>query len=68
MDTHISPRAISKLTTRLLDLKYRLGVPTNDIHPNWPTSKIRAMLNVTDSDPTGRLAAQIKQAQLQGAI
>ena len=68
MDTHISTRAIIKLTSKLLDLKYRLGVPTNDIHLDWPTSKIRSVLNVTNSDPTGRLAAQIRQAFLQGVL
>jgi len=68
MDTTISPRAISKLHDKLLDLTYRLGVPVIDIQPDWPTSKIRAMLNVTNSDPTGRLAAQIRQALQQGAI
>ncbi len=52
----------------MLDLKYRLGVPVQDIQSDWPISKIRAMLNVTNSDPTGRLAAQIKQAMIQGDV
>lgn len=68
MKTHISQKAINKLQGKLLDLYYRLGVPINDIDLDWPTSKIRSMLNVTNSDPTGRLAAQIRQAFLQGVL
>jgi len=68
MKTHISQKALNKLHDRLLDLKYRTGIPFDDIQADWPTKKIRAMLDVTHSDPTGRLAAQIRQAFLQGVL
>ncbi len=63
-----SEKAIARLNDRMRQLTYGLGVPTGDIRSDWPVSKIRAMLNVTNSDPTGRLSAQIKQAMLQGVL
>ena len=66
MDTHISPRAISKLTTRLLGLKHHHGVPTNQISSDTSVADIREILG--NYDPTGRLAAQIRQAFLQGVL
>lgn len=63
-----SHNAIAQLKDQLLNLKYGLGVPTNNITPEWTVPQIRALLNVVDADPTGRLAAQIKQAIKQGVI
>jgi hypothetical protein len=64
----MNAKALAKLSRKMLDLKYRLGIPVQDIQPDWKVEKIRRMLNVTKSDPTGRLSAQIKQAMLQGEI
>jgi len=61
-------KALDKLNKTILDLKYRLGVPVQDIRPDWSVGRIREMLNVINSDPTGRLSAQIKQAMLQGGL
>ncbi len=66
MDTHISPRAISKLTARMIILKYLYGVNTNQIGQEIRCPAIREILG--NHDVTGRLAAQIRQALLQGAI
>jgi hypothetical protein len=60
-----SEKALAKLDRKLLDLKYRVGTPVQDITVDWSVQTIREMLNVTNSDPTGRLAAQIKQSLLQ---
>jgi len=66
MDTHISRQAIHKLSHRILTMKYHYGVPTDQINIDTPIADIRKILG--NHDVTGRLAAQIRQALLQGAI
>jgi hypothetical protein len=66
MDTHISPQAISMLNARMLILKYHYGVNTHKIGQETRCPAIREILG--NHDVTGRFAAQIRQAFLQGAI
>ena len=66
MKTHISYRQIDKLIHRIHYLKYNRGVPVDQITIETPTPSIREILG--HHDETGRLAAQIRQALLQGAI
>jgi len=66
MYPHISYQAIDKLCNRLHYLKYNCGVPVDQITIGTLMPRIREILG--DHDVTGRLAAQIRQAFLQGAI
>ena len=66
MKTHISHRQIDKLTRKLNHLRFGLGVQVDQINIKTSVPSIRAILG--NHDETGRLAAQVRQALLQGAI
>jgi hypothetical protein len=66
MNTTISPRAISKLARKLFVMDYHYGVPMKEINQATSCPAIREILG--NHDVTGRLAAQIRQALLQGVI
>ena len=66
MNTHINYRQIDKLVNRIHYLKYNCGVPVDQITIETSVPSIRKILG--HHDETGRLAAQIRQAFLQGAI
>ena len=66
MNTHISYRQINKLNRKLNDLHLHHGVSVCEITIETPVSSIREILG--HHDETGRLAAQVRQAFLQGAI
>jgi len=66
MKTHISPRQINKLTRKLNHLHFHCGVLVSEITTETPVASIRKILG--HHDETGRLAAQVRQAFLQGAI
>jgi len=66
MNTHISQQALCQLSRKILQLKYHYGVAFDRIDSDTHCPAIREILG--NHDVTGRLAAQIKQAQLQGAL
>ena len=66
METHISEQQINKLNRKLNDLHFHCRVSVCEITIETPVASIRTILG--QHDETGRLAAQIRQAFLQGAI
>ncbi|MHC4297995.1 MAG: hypothetical protein ACYS7Y_11890 [Planctomycetota bacterium] len=67
MKTTISQTAIDKLVRKLNYLRFGCGlVMLGQMTVSTPTPRIRKFL--AEYDETGRLAAQVKQALLQGAI
>ena len=62
----INHRAVNKLVRKLNHLRFGCGVPVNKIQADMPMVAIRCLLGPFDE--TGRLAAQVKQALVQGAI
>ena len=66
MNTHISQQALCNLSRKILHLKYHYGVAFDQIDSDSRYPDIRKILG--NHDVTGRFAAQIRQAILQGAI
>jgi hypothetical protein len=66
MNITISNRAIDRLVRKLNYLRFDRGVQVHYIQADMPMVVIRCLLG--PHDETGRLAAQVKQALLQGAI
>jgi hypothetical protein len=66
MNTHISQPSLCNLSRKILQLKHHYGVAFDQIDSDTHCPAIREILG--NHDVTGRLAAQIRQAFLQGAI
>ena len=66
MNTTISGRAIGKLIRKLRYLRFDCGVQVSQITVEKTVPAIREILG--NHDETGRLAAQVKQALIQGAV